>query len=749
MYEVCQVLKRLLRLSLTCLTLAFLTPLTAMASNSTASTEVERPTVGLVLSGGGAKGMAHVGVLRVLEEMHIPVDVVVGTSAGSAVGALYASGMPVAEIERRFIEMDWLSSFRDDPGRAYKPVHRKQGEWRYPFTPGLGVSWDGLHLGAGIIAGQNLGFILNELTHNVALVEDFDRLAIPFRAVATDLETGEMVVLGSGNLATAVRASMSIPGVYAPAKLNGRLLVDGGVANNLPISVAREMGADVVIAVDITDTLLGPDKLREAFSIFGQLTTIMTRRNTEQQLDLLNDADVLIRPDLEGHSSADFYNAPVLFELGATGARTHAVALNSLVVANEAWLAYRSRLASAGYSAGVIAGIEIEHDRRLGREFLRERIRQKVGEPLNVNALEADLKRIYGLGYYETVSYSQSPTADGTLLVIKVQEKSWGPSYLSFGLNYEDNFDGDTRFNLASSLRVTELNELGAEWQTGVQLGTEPRIRTQWYQPLDYGYERFLIAGAQYSRDTFSVYGIEGARVAELDVTFREADLGLGMELGGNAEARLTYTRGYATVDEQIGTATAPEGAVHRGGLSLQLVHDSLNDAFFPREGAFAGVRGRVEREDLGSDRHFDSVTGMLLGTGSWKGFTLTGLLFAHTITRGDPGLENAIRLGGFRRLSAYAPGQITGDSAGMASVYASQAFGGPITPWFAGMGLEAGNAWESLSDAGWNRSVKSWSVFAGLDTFLGPVQIATAYNNKDNWAAYLNIGFSFTQLFY
>lgn len=733
--------------SLTCL---ILTAPKALATAASDTPGDNRPRIGLVLSGGGAKGMAHVGVLRVLEEMNIPVDMVVGTSAGSAVGALYASGMSVAEIEQRFIELDWLSSFRDDPGRAYKPVRRKQVEWRFPVTPGLGVSLDGLHLGAGIIAGQNLGFILNGLTHNVALVEDFDRLPIPFRAVATDLETGDMVVLSKGNLATAVRASMSIPGVYAPVKLEGRLLVDGGIANNLPVSVAREMGADIIIAIDITDALVSSDELQEAFSVFRQLTTIMTRRNTDQQLDLLGENDVLIRPDLKDYGSADFYDAPALFELGAAGAREHAVELLPLTAPSEVWQAYRSRLASANLGEeGVVASIDVEYGRRLSGAFLRERIRQKTGEPLNVEALEADLKRIYGLGYYETVSYTQSPSADGTQLVIKAQEKSWGPNYLSFGLNYEDNFDGDTRFNLTSSLRVTELNALGGEWQTGLQLGTEPRIRTQWYQPLDYGYERFMVAGAEYARDTISVYDPEGARVAELDVTFRHFDLGLGMELGGNAETRLTYTRGYATVDKQVGTAVAPSEAVHQGGVSLQLVHDSLDDAFFPRSGAFAGIRGRVEREDLGSDRHFDAVTGMALGTGSWRKFTLTGLLYAHTVTRGDPGIENRVRLGGFRRLSAYAPGQITGDSAGIASVYARQVFGGPITPWFAGMGLEAGNAWESLSDAGWHSSVKSWSVFAGVDTFLGPVQLATAYNNEDDWTAYLNIGFSFTQLFY
>nr|WP_245777321.1 patatin-like phospholipase family protein [Marinobacter pelagius] len=720
-----------------------------LAPASLLAQERERARVGLVLSGGGAKGMAHVGVLRVLEEMNIPVDVVVGTSAGSAVGALYASGMPVARIEEQFIELDWLSSFRDDPGRVYKPIRRKQDDWRFPVLPGLGVRADGLHVGGGIVAGQNLGFILNELTRNAALVEDFDRLAIPFRAVATDLATGEQVVIGRGNLAEAVRASMSIPGVYAPVELDGRLLVDGGVANNLPVSVARDMGADVIIAVDITDPLMDTDDLREAFSVVGQLTTLLTRRNTEQQLDLLDERDILIRPDLRGHTSADFYQAPLLFELGATAARNHASELRPLQVSRTDWTGYKARMATRAFSAGPIARIEIESSRRLARDFLRERIRQRVGEPLDVPALEEDLKRIYGLGYYETVSYSLSPSPDGTVLVIQPREKTWGPNYLSFGLGYEDNFDGETRFNIASALRMTELNRLGGEWHTGLQLGTEPWVRTQWYQPLDYGYDRFLALGGEYSRDNFGVYDEAGRQIAEVDVTFRSADLALGMELGGDAEARLTYTRGYATVDEEVGEPVAPDDAIHQGNLTLRLVHDSLNDSFFPTAGAFAGVKARFEREDLGSDRHFDSVTTLLLGTGSWQGLTLTGLLFAEDVTRGEAGVENHVRLGGFRRLSAFAPGQITGESAAMASAYASQSFGGPLMPWFAGVGFEAGNAWDSLSDASWDGSVRSWSLFAGVDTFLGPVQLAGAYNNQDNWSAYLNIGFSFTQLFY
>jgi len=715
---------------------------------ATSAQNHERPTVGLVLSGGGAKGMAHVGVLRVLEEMQVPVDLIVGTSAGSAVGALYATGMSVDDIERRFLELDWLSSFQDDPGRVYKPVRRKQNDWRLPLIPGLGVRSDGFHMGGGLIAGQNLGLILNELTRNAALVNDFDQLPIPFRAVATDLETGVEVVIAQGNISEAIRASMSIPGVYAPVRRGGRLLVDGGVANNLPVSVARDMGADVVIAVDITDPLMSTEDIQEAFSVVGQLTTLLTRRNTDDQLALLTDRDILIRPELKGYSSADFYDGPELFEVGATAAREQAVALNRLSVSDQEWQQGRTRLTTEQWRQKPVVAIRFHQGERLASEFLRERLRQRIGEPLDIAQLEADLKRIYGLGYYESVTWSLAPSEAGAILTIQAREKSWGPNYLSFGLNYEDNFNGDTRFNLATGLRMTELNRLGAEWQTGVQLGTQPWVRTQWYQPLGYGYDQFAVAGLEYNRDDYSIYE-NGERIAEIDVTFRQFDLALGTELGGNAEARLGYVRGIASVEDNIGQFVAPSDDVHQGYLSLQLVHDSLNDTFYPTAGAFAGIRGRMERPGLGSDRNFDAVRAMALGTGSWRRFNLTGLLWARKITKGEAGLENLARLGGFRQLSAYAPGEITGNDAALLSVYARREFGGPVVPWFAGVGFETGNAWDSMDQAKWSGLVRSWSLFAGVDTFLGPVQLSGAYNNEDEWTAYLNIGFSFTQLFY
>ncbi|WP_328188713.1 patatin-like phospholipase family protein [Marinobacter sp. OP 3.4] len=712
------------------------------------SQDEDRPVVGLVLSGGGAKGLAHVGVLRVLEEIHVPVDLVVGTSAGAAVGALYAQGMTVAEIEERLLEMDWVSSFRDNPGRRYEPVRRKEDNWRFPIRPGLGVGLDGLRVGRGLISGQNLGFILNELTEDAALVRDFDQLPIPFRAVATDLETGEEVVLSDGSLAEAIRASMSIPGVYAPVSRDGRLLVDGGVANNLPVSVAREMGAEVVIVVDISDKPGEGRSLDQAFSVVGQLTTLMTLRSVEEQLASLTPDDVLITPDLTGLGSADFFQVPLLMELGATAARNQSSALNRLSVGEERWRNELALRTERSFQPGVISQVVIRQDSRLSDRFLRDRIRQKTGKPLDQQQLEEDLKRIYGLGYYETVSYSLSPGDEGTVLEILVREKSWGPNYLSFGLGYEENFESDTRFNVAASLRMTQLNRLGGEWQTGLQLGTQPWVRTEWFQPLDYGYRRFLVVGAEYEKDRYSVFGQEGDREAEVDVSSRQVDLALGTELGANAEMRLTVERGYARVDDRVGDSQATGDRIDQGSWNLRYVYDSLDDPFLPESGTFAGLRGRFERPGLGADSDFDQAVLRLASAGSRGDWVVSGEFFASVVTRGEAGIENNVLLGGFRRLSAYGQGEITGQDAVIGSVVAYHKFGGPIVPFFLGAGVEAGNAWEDIGDAERDDLLTSGTILAGMDTVIGPVQAALAYNNDDRWGIYLNVGYSLQQLF-
>ncbi|SFM01603.1 patatin-like phospholipase family protein [Marinobacter zhejiangensis] len=711
--------------------------------------EPQRPRIGLVLSGGGAKGLAHVGVLRVLEEIRVPVDYIAGTSAGSAVAAMYALGMPVDEIEQRFINMNWKSSFQDTPGRHYQPIHRKDQAWRYPLSPGLGVRSDGFHLGRGLISGQNLGFILNGITAEAATVRDFDQLPIPFRAVATDLGTGEEVVIGQGDLAKAIRASMSIPGVYAPVELDGKLLVDGGIANNIPISVVRGMGADIIIAVDISDSLAHGQSLREAFSVVGQLTTMLTRTNALAQLQLLGDQDVLLQPDLEGLSSADFYKAPLLIEIGATTARAHASELHALAVDENEWQRYVERRSVRDFQSGPIVGIEVaEGSGRVSSEFIEARISQPIGEPLDVARLEEDLKRIYGLGYHETVGYRLSSSDMGSVLDLDAQEKSWGPNYLSFGLGFEDNFRYDTHFNASAELRMTGLNSRGGEWLTGVQLGTDPYVRSEWFQPLDYGFNRFITLGAQYERESFNLFEPGGQRVSEADISRRQVDLSAGLELGVNGEVRLRYARGYTKTEDLLGALVFQDERVDQGSVELRLVYDSMDDPFLPSLGSFAGLKGRFERPGLGADRDYDRVSMMLSKAGGWKNYYLIGSIYADVVTQGEAGYEDYILLGGFRRLTGFSYGEVSGQDAALVSLVGYRKFGGPFVPFFAGGAFEAGNGWDSISDARWGNTLKSWTLFAGIDSFLGPVQLSTSHSTQEDWTVTLNVGYYLGRLF-
>ncbi|HZW58964.1 MAG TPA: patatin-like phospholipase family protein, partial [Woeseiaceae bacterium] len=266
----------------------------------------ERPRIGLVLGGGGARGAAHIGVLRELERLHVPVDVIAGTSMGAIVGGLYASGKTPAELAEIVATLDWEDSFEDEPPRRELPFRRKQDDEAYPVRFELGLRDGHLQLPLGLIQGQKLGHILRELTAPVAGVDDFDELPIPFRAVTSDIETGEPYVIGSGDLTLALRASMSAPGIFAPVQIDGHQLVDGGLVGNVPVDVVKAMGVDVVIAVDVEFPLYEARQLQSGLDITAQMLTVLIRKETRRQLESLDDADVLIRPELGQFGSTNF-----------------------------------------------------------------------------------------------------------------------------------------------------------------------------------------------------------------------------------------------------------------------------------------------------------------------------------------------------------------------------------------------------------------------------------------------------------
>src|SRR5262245_5437602 len=321
------------------------------APASAATTAPTRPRIGLVLAGGGARGGAHIGVLRVLEEQRVPIDIIVGTSAGSIIGAAYASGMPLAAIEEEMKPLNKAVLFHDTSREAV-PMRRKADDQLNYVGPEVGVDLDGLKLPKGAVAGVALEAVLRRLTVRQR-GSDFDKLPIRFRAVATDVATSEMVVLDHGSLAQAIRASMAIPALVNPVEIDGRLLVDGGVVRNLPVDVARSLGAQVVIAVNIGTPLLERKEITSLLSVSDQLTRILTVNNVNQSLKELTPDDVLITPDLGAVTTSDFDRLTEAAASGEAAARQVVERLARWQVDNETYAAITAARTATGASTNI------------------------------------------------------------------------------------------------------------------------------------------------------------------------------------------------------------------------------------------------------------------------------------------------------------------------------------------------------------------------------------------------------------
>ncbi len=363
------------------------------------------PRIGLALSGGGARGIAHVGVLKVLEEMRIPISCVTGTSMGSIVGGTFAAGTPPARLEELVLAANWDEIFRDQPPRDEISMRRKADDYKTLFAPEFGVKDGGLALPKGVIAGVSIEAFFRVLAEPAMGINDFRTLPIPFEAMATDIETGDSVVLSRGSVAQVMRASMSVPGAIAPVEIDGRLLVDGGIANNLPIDQARTLCADVVIAVNISTPPLKRKDLTSALSVAGQLVNFLGKQTVDQQLKSMGSRDVLIEPDLGDISAASFARSKDAIRIGEEATRAMAAALARYSVPPEQYAAYRATQVANRKMLGTVDEIRFEGLERINPEVLRALVETRPGEPLAEEKVGADLRRIYGRGDFESVDY--------------------------------------------------------------------------------------------------------------------------------------------------------------------------------------------------------------------------------------------------------------------------------------------------------------------------------------------------------
>lgn len=707
-------------------------------------TALAETRIGLALSGGGARGIAHIGVLKVLEELRVPVHCIAGTSMGSIVGGGFASGASPARLQEVVRNTDWDRIFSDQPPRSERATRRRMDDYKTLFAPEFGVKKGGLALPKGVLAGVSMEAFFRRLTESAAQINDFQSLPIPFRAVAADIETGAAVVLERGSVSQAMRASMSLPGIMAPVEIGGRLLVDGGIANNLPIDEVRRMCADVVIAVDVSTPALKREAITSALSVTSQLISFLGKAAVEQQLKSLTARDVLITPALEDISAASFERAPEAIGKGEQATRAAAGQLRRYALAPAQYAALRARQVSEARGLGQVDEIRFEGLQRTNPEVLRSLVQSKPGEPLSEEAIAADLRRVYGRGDFESVDYRIVQEPGKRVLVINPREKDWGPDYLRLGLGLASDFQNEHWFTILANYRRTWLNRLGGEWLLEGQVGRDARLFTELYQPAEERGRFFVAPYGSLGQDTRGVFVGED-RVAEYRATEARMGLDAGVVLGTWGEMRVGPV--WRNVDAKVdtGSRVLPSIKVTSAGLRAVLFADQHDRPYFPAAGYRAGISAYFADGALGSDRRYQRLEGDFAKAASWGPHAFSFTLHGGTDLRSEMPAYEAFTLGGPLRLSGYQISEFAGRRMLFSrlmyyhrTLRLPPIFGSGL---YAGGSLEAGGVrgrFDALPDAG---TIWSGSAFVAAETFLGPAFFGLGLGEASRWSLYLLLG--------
>ena len=700
------------------------------------SPDAAPPRIVLVLSGGGARGAGHIGVLKALEDLHIPVHGIVGTSMGAVVGGLYAAGYAPEALERLIARVEWASLFVDDPPRDSFQFRRKREDSGFLVGAASGIDAEGIKLPKGVLHGHRLKAFLTRHTLHVADVREFEKLAIPYAAVATDISSGEAVLLERGNLAEAMFASLTIPAFVGPMEIDGRLLVDGGVSNNLPVDVAMTMNPDVIIAVDLSSPLRTKQELGSVLEVTDQLTTILTRNNTRRQIARLRPQDILIEPQLGNISAIDFERAVEAIPAGYQAVLIERAKLQGLAQDSQTFASRTASLRRTPTDTVTVSTIEVITDSKVDASLLASRANLR-SNTLNADEIEAAADELYGLELFSQVPYRYR---DGVLTLNPIK-RDWGPNYLQFGLALEDNFEGRNHYRLGVAYTVTELNAKAGEWRTELNIGEAPKIQTEFYQPFGAGGHWFFnpsIAVKAFNRGVFEGNNL----VAEFQIRQAELALSAGYTVGTQAEVRINVVAADGTQRRLIGDPAFNTTSANSGYASLELGYDTLDNLYFPKRGRRFDATWTWADEALGAESDFRAISiaaSQALGRGNH-----TMLLGAElsSVYEGTAPFHEQYNLGGFLNLSGLDIDQKLGQQRAIGrAVYYYRWLSSPVLPAYFGVSAEAGQIWQDEDDASFGSLDFAGSLFVGLDTPIGPIFLAGGMAEGGNKSLYVFLG--------
>ncbi|MFB2662250.1 patatin-like phospholipase family protein [Shewanella mangrovisoli] len=717
----------------------------------------ERPKVGLVLSGGGAKGAAHVGVLKILEEHHIPVDYIAGTSIGAYVAGMYSLGYSASEVEAIMMGVDWDSGYSDTIPRNVLSYRDKQLRDRYNIPLNIGYNEGEVRAPSGLLRGQTMSQLLRQSTDLVQQFGDFDALAIPYRAVATDLETSLPVVIDHGSLVKAMQASATVPGALQPTQIDGKLLVDGGIANNMPVDVVKAMGADIIIAVDIGSPLVKKDKLDSTIAVLDQLSNFLTNASTEKQKQLLTDKDVLIRPAIDALSTTDFTIMPLALTLGKEAANGQLDKLQGMSVSAEEYAAYvdakkaKGKLLMADV-AHPVTEIVFDNQSKVSLNLLKETLDLKAGQAVTKDELNEALKRIYALNKFERVDAEFVEDEEGRVLTVTTRAKSWGPNYFQLGFNWEDDFSTDSAISFDMAYTMTDLTFNGGEWRNEVKLGFEKLFATEFYQPLDRDQEFYSRARYQYDIHNWDLYD-NNNRALIFDKKTHTVELGIGYNyvLQGFIEFGLVAEKGVIVNDAWL----IKDFDFKSYGAYLRAGYDSLDSISFPTSGNRITLNVYVRNEDFDDLVDNNENEYSVQVEADWKGALSVGnhafVGKASIATNNNDGLNtlHLSDLGGFLNLSGYHKDSLTGAHKLFgAFVYqydlGRDALGMTDYPLYLGLSLEAGNVWFERDEVSLSDLIYASSLYIGTDTSMGPAALGFGVTDMGDKSLYLFVGKAF-----
>ncbi|MSR63447.1 MAG: hypothetical protein EXS08_13470 [Planctomycetes bacterium] len=705
-----------------------------------------RPRIALVLSSGGVRGLAHVGVLAALEEQGIEVDLVVGTEWGALVGGLYAAGLTPSEIQAELLGPDWIAAIQDRRPRRSLDMRAKEEDRDFLFDLPLGLDANGLILPPGLFGADRLRLELSRLTLRTLDAQRFDDLPWAFRSTATELTHGGRVTLDAGSLALTIEASLALPVLWPPVPCNDQLLISGAVTDPLPVDVALAAGAEMLILVDLGDA--DPGAARPTFVGVGQrvLDTARARKAAEARAKLRS-GDLLCTPEVQGADLTDLEAGARLIERGRVAGRALAERLAPFALEPATYAEHLRQRRSRTNQKPIIDNVLVAQGCALSAKSVRARMEVRAGEPLDTRAAGNDLERLYGLRLFQRVEFVLQPKGPGHAdLVVRTEDLPTAPLHWSTGLTAELSAGNAVNFQIGAALRFAPIDTWGSEARVRIEAGNSLGFLFEYRQALEPSGKWFLMPSISWEKRPVVVNPEAGAAAAEFSV--RELDLGLDLvrQMGKNWEASAGYGHRSGRSELIFGDpALNPTDSFSDGGFRASVICDSLDDAAFPADGSLLTAEWFLpsNSQQVGNDEAIQFRLDHAQRHGE-DSLILGAEL--DSVLNDQASVQSFFPLGGFLRLSGLAADAISGPTAALArAVYLHPLQGRslesrPFT-WYAGGSLEVGNVFNEWRDITLKGLQPAGSMFLGVDTIIGPSYLGVGLAEGGETSVFLVFG--------